>query len=106
MEHFKEKHYKNADGGFVVPLPFYSRAVLLGESRNGSEVQKFEQSLCCKGQFERFAHCVKEYFALGHAEPVSTVALKKSCNEVYYMPVHAVRIELSTTTKLRVVFNA
>ena len=33
LEHFKEKHYRNADGRFVVPLPFNSRAVPLGESR-------------------------------------------------------------------------
>ena len=32
MEYFKEKHYKNAEGRFVVPLPFNSRAIPLGES--------------------------------------------------------------------------
>ena len=68
--------------------------------------KNLEQSLYRKGQFERFAHCVEEYFELGHAEPVPAVDLKMSCSEVYYMPMHAVWKESSTTTKLRVVFDA
>jgi len=108
MEHFKEKHHRNADGRFVVPLPINSKAVPLGESRTMA-VRRFknlEQSLYRKDQFERFAHCVEEYFELGHAEPVPSVAMKKAYNEVYYMPMHAVSKESSTTTKLRVVFDA
>ena len=84
MEHFKEKHYRNADGQFVVPLPINSRVVPLGESRTMA-VRRFknlEQSLYRKGQFERFANCVEEYFELRHAEPVPAVALKKPCNKV------------------------
>ena len=83
MEHFKEKHYRNADGRFVVPLPINSRAVPLGESRTMA-VRRFknlEQSLYRKGQVERFAHCVEEYFELSHAEPVPAVALKKPCDK-------------------------
>ena len=41
-----------------------------------------------------------------HAELVPTKELKGPCNEVYYFPMHAVRKEDSSTSKLRVVFDA
>jgi len=41
-----------------------------------------------------------------HAEPVPAADLHKACHEVFYLPMHAVRKEDSTTTKLRVVFDA
>ena len=85
MEYFKGKHHRDTEGRFMVPLPYNSRAVLLGESRTMA-VQRFknlERSLYRKGQFQGFAHCVKEYFELGHAEPVPAVALKKPYSEIY-----------------------
>ena len=68
--------------------------------------KNLERSLYRKGQFERFADGVKEYFELGHAEPVPAVALKKPCSELYYMPTLVVWKESRSTTKLRVVFDA
>ena len=41
---------------------------------------------------------------MGHAEPVPTKEI--SNEENYYMPMHAVRKNSSTTTKLRVIFDA
>ena len=41
---------------------------------------------------------------MGHAEPVPTKEVSKE--EKYYMPKHAVQKDSSTTTKLRVVFDA
>ena len=43
---------------------------------------------------------MEEHFEKEHAELVPTSDLEKSSNEVFYMPMHAVRKELSTTTKL------
>ena len=40
---------------------------------------------------------------MGHAEPVPTKEVSK---EKYYMTKHAVQKDSSTTTKLRVVFDA
>ena len=108
VKHFEETHYRDQEGRFVVPLPLNNKAIPLGESRTMA-VQRFknlERSLYRKGQFKEFARCISEYFQLGHAESIPTEALKKPSSEVYYMPMHAVWKDSSTTTKLRVVFDA
>ena len=43
---------------------------------------------------------------MGHAELVPTADLGNPCNKVYYFPMHTVRKETSSTSKVRVVFNA
>ena len=91
LENFKEKHYRDEEGRFVVPLPLDSKAVPLGESRTIT-VQRFknlERSLYRTGHFEEFARCIREYFELGHAESIPAAALKKSSSKVYYMPMHS-----------------
>ena len=64
-----------------------------------------ERSLHNRREFEPFAKVVKEYFTLGHAEPVPSADLEKEAAETFYLPMHAVKKEQSTTTKLRVVFD-
>ena len=49
---------------------------------------------------------MQEYFNLGHAELVPPDDLNKPVRDVFYMPMHAVRKETSTITKLLVVFDA
>ena len=41
-----------------------------------------------------------------HAELVPTADLEKPTHSVFYLPVHAVKKEPSTTTKVRAVFDA
>ena len=65
-----------------------------------------ERSLHSKGDFQGLNDVMEEYFELGHAEPVSEVDLEKPCEDVFYLPVHAVVKELSTTTKVRAIFDA
>ena len=43
---------------------------------------------------------------MGHAEIVPSLDLVKSEHQSYYLPIHGVHKESSTTTKLRVVFDA
>ena len=43
---------------------------------------------------------------MNHAELVPTHHLEKSQHEVFYLPMHAVRKETSSTTKIRAVFDA
>ena len=49
---------------------------------------------------------MNEYMDLKHAELVPEEDLNKPLQETFYLPMHAVRKEESTTTKLRVVFDA
>ena len=58
-----------------------------------------------KGQFQEFAKAMNEYFELDHAEAVPSGNLSKPHQDIYYMPMHVVR-KSSTTTKIRIVFDA
>lgn len=108
MEHFKENHHRDTEGRFIVPLPLKLDTKPLGDSR-GMAIRRFkrlERTLYEKSQFNDFANCIREYFELGHAELVPATEMQKPNQETYYMPMHAVHKESSTTTKLRVVFDA
>ena len=43
---------------------------------------------------------------MNHAELVPVADLQKPPREIFYLPMHAVRKEHSSTTKLRIVFDA
>ena len=62
--------------------------------------------LGAKGHFEEFGSVIDEYFEMQHAEVVPPADLGKPPDQVFYLPMHAVRKESSSTTKLRVVFDA
>ena len=47
-----------------------------------------------------------EYFNQQHAERVPSKDLVKSPDKVFYLPIHIVYNESSTTTKIRAVFDA
>ena len=64
-----------------------------------------ERSLRAKGTFRNFAEVIREYFEIGRTEQVPNVEVVSPCTEVYYLPMHSVHKEDSTTSKLRVVFD-
>ena len=104
-EHFKDTHSYNAEmKRYIVKLPRIQDPPALGESRTqainrgGSN----ERSLKRKQKLGPFQAVLHEYFDLGHAQQVNP----PNGQEVYYMPVHAVFKESSTTTKTRAVFDA
>ena len=108
VQHFEANHYRMKDGRFVVPLPRKPGARPLGESR-AQAVRRFltlERSLRYKGQFEEVDTVIQEYFEQGHAEVVPDADREKTPQDVFYLPIHAVRKESSTTTKVRAVFDA
>jgi len=43
---------------------------------------------------------------LGHAEPVPRTDINKKPSDTYYMPIHVVHKQFSTTTKTRAMFDA
>ena len=95
-------------GRYEVTLPRKLEAGVLGESRTMA-LQRFysnEKSLMRKGHWGEFQKVVKEYLELAHARPCTPEESAMASREVYYMPMHSVRKVSSTTTKLRVVFDA
>ena len=49
---------------------------------------------------------ITEYFDMGHAEVVPNKDLRKPEAMTYYLPMHGVAKESSTTTKLHIFFDA
>ena len=48
---------------------------------------------------------MEDYFELGHAKAVPDVDIDKPCENVFYLPMHDVVKESSSTTKIRAVFD-
>lgn len=108
VRHFEQTHSRSEMGRFIVPLPKDPQSPPIGESRSQA-VRRFltlERSLYAKGQLQEFSDVMEEYFHLNHAEAVPQEDLEKPVKDTFYLPMHAVRKEHSTTTKLRVVFDA
>ncbi len=107
-KHFQTHHYRKQDGRFVVPLPRNPEVKPIGESRSQA-VRRFltlEKSLRSKNQCGAFDAVIREYFDLGHAEPVPSNDFNRSQCQVFYLPMHAVYKASSSTTKIRAVFDA
>lgn len=108
LDHFNTQHSRMADGRFIVPLPKKPGAKPLGESRSQAvrRFLSFERSLHSRGHFQEFEAVMDKYFQAGHAELVPKADSEKSTHCVFYLPMHAVRKESSTTTKVQAVFDA
>jgi hypothetical protein len=103
---FADHHKRSKTGKYVVPLPFKQEKRNLGTSRAGA-IKRFK-SLECKFRRDKgfktvYAKVIEDYFRQGHAEQVPANELDNPC---YYLPHHGVTKEESTTTQLRVVFDA
>ncbi|XP_071629484.1 uncharacterized protein [Temnothorax longispinosus] len=106
--HFMQTHKRDSEGRFVVTLPIKMDVLKnLGESKEIAvqQLHSLERRLKRQPQFTRkYVEFMREYQRLGHMrelqEPVSD---EWPC---VYLPHHYVIKESSTTTRLRVVFNA
>lgn len=105
-----ERHYRDTvsrdnTGRYIVRLPFAADPKSLGNSlriatkRFYNLERKFEQRLELKAEYASF---MAEYHRLGHMEEVSL----HDAASYYFLPHHSVLKPDSTTTKLRVVFDA
>ena len=108
LEHFNSHHSRNEEGRFVIPLPKRPIETKLGESRSLSvrRFLSFERSIHARGIFPEVQKVVQEYFDQQHAEEVPPEDLEKHQDQVFYLPIHIVCKESSTTTKIRAVFDA
>ena len=105
--HFVETCIREPSGRYAVVLPLKD-GVSLGESRSKAEfrLKQNERRFLRESEalYDKYNEVVEEYFNLDHAEAVPQNEL--CAGNVYYMPHHGVVRESSSTTKLRVVFDA
>ena len=108
QRHYSETHkYIQSPGHYEVSLPRREGCEQLGLSRPQALNRYLgnERSIQRKGTYTAFQEVVKEYLQLGHAEAIPASSLNSKA-EIYYLPMHGVTKDSSTTTKLRVVFDA
>ena len=89
-------------------LPRKQEVLALGCSRDQAVCRHHQnvKSLRRKGKWQAFEEALKDYVVKGHAERVPDADLLKPESQSYYLPMHGVVKEQSTTMKLRVVFDA
>ncbi|UYV62413.1 hypothetical protein LAZ67_2000471, partial [Cordylochernes scorpioides] len=106
---FSNNHGRDSHGRYWVKLPFRQHRPLLGESREKA-LRRFlllERKLCKNVKlYDQYRGFMKEYEHLNHMERVPIAEVKRELCRCYYMPHHPVIREQSTTTKMRVVFDA
>ncbi|XP_062538172.1 uncharacterized protein LOC134206468 [Armigeres subalbatus] len=106
-EIFDRTTFRNEEGRYVVTLPKKEGVIQqLGESRS-TAVKRFigmERRFAINPELKvQYAEFMNEYLAMGHMREISEEETSPSS---YYLPHHAVMKPDSTTTKLRVVFDA
>lgn len=108
VRHFHETTVRDPDGCYRVTLPWKQPAPTLGRSRDTARFRAIinEKSLRRSGIWTQFEKAAKEYGELGHAIRVPNSDLDKPCELSYFMPMHGVTKSTSSSTKLRVVFDA
>ncbi|XP_071639833.1 uncharacterized protein [Temnothorax longispinosus] len=105
-DHFKATHSRDADGRYIVKLPFKDSPDKLGDSKAKAIRQmvnmsnKFSNN---KSHGKLYTDFIEEYEKLNHMKRVDKNLIEP--NRAYYMPHHGVYREQSLSTKLRVVFN-
>ncbi|XP_043648453.1 uncharacterized protein LOC122616929 [Drosophila teissieri] len=97
---------RNSDGRLEVRLPFKDEPTVLGASFDIAKRRflSLERSLCKRPEVgAKYVEFMQEFQNLGHMSPVSHPQLN---TPHYYIPYHCVLKPNSTSTKLRVVFDA
>ena len=106
QEHYKSTHvFIPTAGKYMVTLP-KKELDLESRSRALKRFHSNERSLLLRGNWEKFQAVIQEYLSLNHAQPVTEQEMKTPEQDCYYLPMHGVYKESSSTTKLRVVFDA
>ncbi|XP_058987609.1 uncharacterized protein LOC131806839 [Musca domestica] len=104
--HFNQNTTVNENGRFVVRLPFADGPEKISESLNiaASRFFALERRLSKDASLhEQYAKFMKEYEDLGHMTKIQSREVR---GNHYYIPHHCVLRPNSSTTKLRVVFDA
>ncbi|XP_070508914.1 uncharacterized protein [Chironomus tepperi] len=104
---FENTTHRDENGRYVVNLSFKPNYVQLGSNLNNAINRfktlenRFKRDSSYFNEYKKF---INEYEDLGHMTEVKNI--DSSFTSCYYLPHHGVVKEDSTTTKLRVVFDA
>jgi hypothetical protein len=120
-DHFLRTHQREPTGRFIVRLPWKAPRLQLGPTRDLAlrRLKQLERRLDRNPQYkDQYIEFMREYEALGHMSLVSPILCStkqynsavavpdSSVHLPYFIPHHFVLKSDSTTTKLRVVFDA
>lgn len=114
---FEQSHSRDTNGRYKVFLPFKQEIPSLGSSRERAvtRFKQLEKKLVADPNLHKqYAECLNEYISLGHMRPIPSdedqhKVILSDHSVTYtssYLPHHAVLKTDSSTTKLRVVFDA
>lgn len=104
-ENFSNTFERDEKGSYTVRIPFKERPTDLGNSKSkaAARLLQLEKRFAKNKELElQYKQFMQEYLTLGHMKQVSP----KDGEGKYYIPHQAVIRESSSTTKLRVVFDA
>ena len=107
-QHYQDNHvYLPDEKRYQVKRPRTVGNLQLGESKTQAinRARSNEISLIRKQSWPAFQTVIQEYLELGHAQPVSPDDLLLPSSACYYMPIHSVCKQSSSTTKVRAVFD-
>lgn len=100
--HFIQIHQHNANGQYVVRLPFKTE-LDLGNTRQSASCRLLQvEKRLTEQQLQQYRIFMTEYISLQHLTKLNT-ARKVDC---VYLPHHAIFKDTSDTTKIRVLFDA
>lgn len=108
VSHFQDHLTRDEDGRYRVSLPRRQPTPELGRSRS-TALRRFvhnESSLRKRGMWSQFHPAITEYGEMGHAERVPESDMRLPAAATFYLPMHGVVKDSSSTTKLRLVFDA
>ncbi|UYV73009.1 hypothetical protein LAZ67_10001506 [Cordylochernes scorpioides] len=110
---FRTTTFRDENGRYVVSLPFKLNYNKIHYQLGDSKSQALRRFLSLERRFhqnpvysQHVREFMQEYLNLGHMEVINEIEPEQPSHQVYYMPYHAVLRDQSTTTKLRVVFDA
>lgn len=109
MCHFKDNHSCTECGRFLVPLLKKSGVKAYWVSQDLKLCRDFSplnEPCTPRVSLMSLELLWRNIFVMGHAELVPVADLQKPYQMVFYLPMHVVQKESSTTTKVRAVFDA
>ena len=105
--HFIETHSRTPSGRYIAPLPYNSNIDRLGASRHMAvkRLEQVEKRLNRGSHKDQYIKFMQEYEELGHMKLIPPSECGEVIGKTNYLPHHYVVRDVSSTTKLRVVFD-